>query len=350
MEIKDILNERREVIDKEIEKLLPKQMTTRDLERLFGRQRYAYNLEAANASLSEPIWDLLDRGGKRWRPTLFLLIIEALGKDPDDFLKFVPIVEVIHNGTLMIDDIEDDSDLRRGKPCTHKKFGIDVAINAGNAMYFLPMKIIGESDLNPDAKVRLYKTYVDEMVNISIGQGTDIFWHKGGMEAIEEDEYLQMCAFKTGTLARMSAKFAAVIAGASDEMVEKLGRCAESIGVGFQIYDDVLNIIPTKSWGKGFGDDVKEGKRSLMVIHALKHATETDRRRLLMILGMHTSDEKLVREAVAIMERYGSIDYARKKATEIVEKSWKDVEPLLKESEAKEKLKVFVEYLVNRDI
>jgi geranylgeranyl pyrophosphate synthase len=350
MDIKEILEERREKINKEIESILPKKLTEKDLERLFGKQRYAINLSAANASLSEPVWDLLDRGGKRWRPTLFLLVIEALGQDPDKFINLVPIVEIIHNGTLMIDDIEDNSDLRRGQPCTHKKFGVDVAVNAGNAMYFLPMKLVGESGLDNQTKNKLYKTYMDEMVNISLGQGTDIIWHNGKVKKIDENEYLQMCAFKTGTLARMSAKFAAIVSGASDEMIDKLGRCAESIGVGFQIYDDILNVAPTKDWGKEYGEDIKEGKRSLMVVHVLANGSKQDVDRLLEILDLNTSDKKIVDEAVSIMKKYGSIDYAKKRASEIVEGSWKEVESLLKDSKAKEKLRVFINYLVNRTI
>jgi geranylgeranyl pyrophosphate synthase len=350
MDIKEILSERREEIDREIEKILPKKLTKKDLERLFGKQRYAINLEAANASLSEPVWDLLDRGGKRWRPTLFLLVIEALGEDPNKFISLVPIVEIIHNGTLMIDDIEDNSDLRRGQPCTHKKYGVDIAINAGNAMYFLPMKLIGESDLDEKTKNKLYETYMDEMVNISLGQGTDLIWHNGKVKKVDENEYLQMCAFKTGTLARMSAKFAAIVSGASSEMVDRVGRCAESIGVGFQIYDDILNVAPTEEWGKEYGEDIKEGKRSLMVVHVLANGSEQDVKRLLDILDMHTSDKKIVDEAVSIMKKYGSINYARKRASEIVEESWEAVESLLKDSGAKEKLRVFINYLVNRTI
>ena len=82
---------------------------------------------------------MLDRGGKRWRPALFLLICEALGNDSDYCLDFSIIPEVIHNGTLVIDDIEDASELRRGKPCTYKIFQMDIAVNAGNAMYYLPL-------------------------------------------------------------------------------------------------------------------------------------------------------------------------------------------------------------------
>ncbi|NIV44480.1 MAG: polyprenyl synthetase family protein, partial [Gammaproteobacteria bacterium] len=90
-------------------------------------------------AIAQPMWDFLERGGKRWRPALFLLVIEALGEDSEKFLDFAIIPEVIHNGTIMVDDVEDDSTFRRGKPCTHRIFGIDIAVNTGNAMYFLPL-------------------------------------------------------------------------------------------------------------------------------------------------------------------------------------------------------------------
>jgi len=348
VDIERILKRKKREIDREIEKVIPKRLNKNDLDRLFGEQRYAKNAKAANFAFPKPIWDLLERGGKRWRPVLFLLILEALGKNPREFIKFAPIVEIIHNGTLMVDDIEDNSDLRRGKPCVHRKFGVDVAINAGNAMYFFPMKVISKSYLSPETKNRLYGIYIEEMTNCHLGQGTDIFWHSGKADDIEEREYLQMCAFKTGTLARMSAKFAAVLAEASEEIVDRLGRCAESIGVGFQIFDDILNITPTEKWGKEFGEDIKEGKRSLMVIHTLENATRAERKRLLEILDSHPSDRKLMEEAIGMIRRYGSIDYARKRAVEIVRSSWMEAEPFLLEGKAKESIAALVDYLVNR--
>ncbi len=313
-------------------------------------------METLNKAIAEPIWDMLDRGGKRWRPALFLLICEALGKNSADFLDFAIIPEVIHNGTLVIDDIEDTSEYRRGKPCTYKIFGIDIAVNAGNTMYYLPLLPLMEkrSEVAADKLRDSYEVYVQEMINLSIGQAMDIAWHRNmaNADTISEEDYMQMCAYKTGTLARMAAKLAAVLADADRELVEKLGTFAESIGVAFQMQDDVLDLTGKEFAKKkgGLGQDITEGKRTLMVIHALKTANQKDKKRLVEILNMHTSDQTLRDEAIGILQKNSAVEYAKHKAAQIMEDSWREVDKLLPASEGKEKLKVFAEFLIKRNI
>jgi len=354
--VEGLLKQWAPLIDEMIEKYIPRKFTEDSLVFQLNPPRYAYNLEALNKAIAEPVWEFLNRGGKRWRPTLFLLICEALGKDPKDFLEFAIIPEVIHNATLIIDDVEDSSELRRGKPCTYKLFGLDIAVNVGNAMYYLPLLTLmkNRSKLPPERLCRLYEIYVQEMINLSFGQAMDIAWHRGlaDADAIEEKHYMQMCAYKTGTLARMSARLAAVLAGADEELVEKLGRFAETIGVAFQIQDDLLDLTGERfaEMKGGRGQDITEGKRTLIVIHTLRKASAEDRERLLEILRMHTANQALREEAIKLMEKYGAIEYAKIFAKELVQKSWSEVERLLPESGAKEKLKAFVTYLVEREI
>ena len=356
MDIEKILAQKAAIIDKTIEKYIPRKFSKNAILFKINPPRYAYNLEAINKAIAEPIWEFLDRGGKRWRPTLFLLICEALGKNPEDYVDFAIIPEIIHNGTLMIDDIEDASELRRGKPCTYRIYGLDIAINAGNAMYYLPLLplIKNREKISPEKLAKVYEIYVEEMISLSLGQAMDIAWHKGlaNADKLDEENYLQMCAYKTGTLARMAAKIAAVLADADEELVEKLGCFAESIGVAFQMQDDILDLTSEEFAEKkgGYGQDITEGKRTLIVIHTLKVAEKEDRERLIEILNMHTSDQKLRNEAIAIMRKYGSIEYAKKFARKIVQESWREVEKLLPASEAKEKLNAFAKFLIERKI
>ncbi len=356
MDIEKILAQKAAIIDKTIEKYIPRKFSKNAILFKINPPRFAYNLEAINKAIAEPIWEFLDRGGKRWRPTLFLLICEALGKNPEDYVDFAIIPEIIHNGTLMIDDIEDASELRRGKPCTYRIYGLDIAINAGNAMYYLPLLplIKNREKISPEKLAKVYEIYVEEMISLSLGQAMDIAWHKGlaNADKLDEENYLQMCAYKTGTLARMAAKMAAVLADADEELVEKLGCFAESIGVAFQMQDDILDLTSEEFAEKkgGYGQDITEGKRTLIVIHTLKVAEKEDRERLIEILNMHTSDQKLRNEAIAIMRKYGSIEYAKKFARKIVQESWREVEKLLPASEAKEKLNAFAKFLIERKI
>ncbi len=354
--IERLLEEKAAAINKAIEKYIPRIFSKDAVIFKVSPPRYAHNIEAINKAVVEPIWEFLDRGGKRWRPALFLLICEALGKNPEDYVDYAIIPEVVHNGTLMIDDIEDASEFRRGKPCTYKIYGLDIAINAGNTMYYLPLLPLmkNRKSLSSEKLVKIYEIYVQEMINLSLGQAMDIAWHRGlaNADQLEEENYLQMCAYKTGTLARMAAKIAAVMADAPDELVEKLGHFAESIGIAFQIQDDVLDLTGEEFAERkgGMGQDITEGKRTLIVIHTLNVANSKDRKKLIEILKIHTSDQKLRDEAIAIIQKYGSIEYAKNFAKKIVEESWKEVEKLLPESEAKEKLNAFARFLIERKI
>jgi geranylgeranyl diphosphate synthase type I len=356
LSIDKFLEEKAVLIDKTIEKYIPRKFTKDAVLFKTSPPNYSINLETINRAVAEPIWEFLDRGGKRWRPTLFLLICEALGKKSDEFVDFAIIPEVVHNGTLMVDDIEDSSKLRRGKPCTYRIYGLDIAINAGNAMYYLPLLPLMKNKAKiPCEKLsRIYEVYVQEMINLSIGQAMDIAWHRGLADAdkIGEEDYLQMCAYKTGTLARMSARLAAVLAGADERLVNKLGRFAESIGVAFQMQDDVLDLTSAEFTEKkgGRGEDITEGKRSLIVIHTLKVAKIQDKERLVKILNMHASDQKLRDEAIGIMEKYGAIDYVKQFARKTVKDSWREAEKLLVASEAKERLNAFATFLIERNI
>jgi geranylgeranyl pyrophosphate synthase len=356
LDVEKYLEEKAPLIDKTIEKYIPRKFTEKSVLFKVTPPKYSYNTETLDKAIAEPVWEILDRGGKRWRPALFLLICEALGKNSENCLDFAIIPEVIHNGTLIIDDIEDASELRRGKPCTYKIYGVDVTVNAGNAMYYLPLLPLMEKKAKlPPEKLRdVYEVYVQEMINLSMGQAMDIAWHRGiaNADELDEKDYLQMCAYKTGTLARMAAKIAAVMADADKELIEKLGGFAESIGVAFQMQDDVLDLTGKEFAKKkgGVGQDITEGKRTLMVIHTLKTANDADRKRLIQILNMHTSDQAIRDEAIAIMQKYGAIEHVKHTAARMVEESWKEAEKLLPTPQAKQKLKAFAEFLIKRNI
>jgi geranylgeranyl diphosphate synthase type I len=148
----------------------------------------------------------------------------------------------------------------------------------------------------------------------------------------------------------MAAKIAASIACADKELVEKLGTFAESIGVAFQMQDDILDLTGTEFAQKkgGLGMDITEGKRSLLVIRTFRTASPQDRKRLVEILNMHTPDQKLRDEAIALIQKYKAVEYVKDKAMKMVADSWREADKLLKPSEGKEKLKAFAEFLIER--
>lgn len=350
-DIERLLRQKKPSIDRAIERGLPRRLNARLLAQLTGKLRYSAPYSSAERSVHAPIWALLDRGGKRWRPALFLLIAEAFGANPRKLEDLAAVAEVVHNGTLMVDDVEDDSDLRRGKPALHKLYGVDVAVNAGNAMYFLPLRAfrLHRRQFSDSVMLAAYETYAQEMANLSYGQGFDIWWHHGHDEGVSERDYLQMCAFKTGTLARLSAKLGALFAGASSKDVELAGEFAEAIGIAFQIQDDLLNLqADVQEYGKEIGGDISEGKRTLITLHALRHASAKDRKRLRAILNAHTKDPKRIRQAIEIVRQAGSMEYAAQVARKLVSHAWAHFAPRLKKGRAKDALESFAGYLVER--
>jgi geranylgeranyl pyrophosphate synthase len=351
IDIKRFLKEKEGLINEELNKAFPHSLKQEWLEKVLGKPTYVYDSESITESIAKPVWDLLDRGGKRWRPVLMMVCAEAVGGNAEEVKQFTPILELIDNGTVMHDDAEDSSELRRGDTCTYKKFGLDIAINLGSAMYFVPYTIVQDSSLSTEAKNKIYELWMQELVRLHTGQGMDILWHRGQKFDISEEEYLQMCAYKTGTLARFSTKLGAILGNGSEEQIEKLGKFGENVGVAFQIQDDILNLVGKEfAKGKGAGEDIHEGKRTIMVLHSLKNATEEDKKRLLEILNSHPEDQETIREAIEIIKKYRSIDYARAKAKELVENSWKELEPVLPGSSAKKILHAFAKFLINRSV
>jgi len=349
--ILEYLENLRPKIDRKIEKYLPRKISKELVEEVFGKGNYS--LRAIQKTILDPIWDFLDRGGKRWRPALFLLILEALGKDPKKFFDFAIIPELSHTGSLILDDVEDQGELRRGKPCLHRIFGIDVALNVGNFLYFLPIYIFEKNrkKLEKEVYLKAIEAYLEEMEKLQIGQGTDIFWHKGKENKISEKEYFQMCAFKTGCMSRLAANLAAIFAKKED-IVEKIGKFAQDIGIAFQIQDDILDVELSgkerEKFGKSFGNDIKEGKKSLMVIYTLRKAKKRNRERLIGILDKKEKTKKEILEAISILQKYNSIEYAREKAEKIAKESWRKVDKIFQEGEAKERLKELIQFLIKR--
>ncbi|MCD6549619.1 polyprenyl synthetase family protein [Candidatus Micrarchaeota archaeon] len=350
-DVVNYLKAEKENIDKLIEDIIPRRVDERFMETLLGTPLYKYDAETFQKTVVDPLWDLLDRGGKRWRPWMFFTVLRCLGGDYDKYKYLGAAIEVIHNGSLVADDIEDRTTVRRGKKAIHLIFGEDVAVNLSSLMYFLPTKAIDDIDADPETYRRLSNTLHSELIRIHVGQATDIGWHAGMKDTrrITVPEYLQMCANKTGVLPRLACKWAGIASGLSEEDVEKLGRMGETIGVAFQIQDDIMNLTQAEGLGKEFGDDITEGKRTLMVIKVMEDGSEEDKNTLIDILNKHTTDIEEKRKVVEIFNKYNAFDYAKQVARRIVTEAWEEAEQVLPDNEYKEMLHSLALFCVERD-
>ncbi|MCS7133325.1 MAG: polyprenyl synthetase family protein [Candidatus Caldarchaeum sp.] len=348
-EVSAFLAEYVEKIEKAVEEIAPKKYSLDFLVREIGEPSFRYSPESLTEGLSKPFWELFSRGGKRWRPALTIITYEALGGKAHDIYAAAAVPEIIHNATLIVDDVEDESHFRRGGPCIHRVYGVDVAVNAGNAFYYIPVYLhIKRLDKTKAGKI--LEKYVEMMVKLSLGQTMDIVWHRGYVKDVTEEQYLQMACFKTGALSRFAVELAVIHAGRED-LLEELGRFGEAVGVAFQIQDDYLNIFGDEArYGKEIGGDITEGKHTLMTVYALRHLPSNKSKRLEEILSMHTSEPAVISEAINLIKQSRADEYARTVSRKIVGEAWKGIDPLLPPSEAKNKLYKLAHFLVERTL
>jgi len=339
-------------IEKQLSKYFPALWTEKDIKYYLKRIEHKIDKNALNQNLNTPIRDFVLRGGKRLRPILFLITLKLFGKKPQKYLDLAVAIEIIHNATLVLDDIEDEALLRRGKLACHRKFGLDTATNVGMSMHILPLRIIlsNHNELSSIQKLKLINVYTDELINVSFGQALDIYWHKNTKtNKFTVEKYLEMVRLKTGSLMRMSFRSACVIAGKSQKTENLFTKFAESLGMAFQIIDDSLDLRrPSKKFGKAFGNDITEGKISLPVVYTLETVSKRNKARLLEILEKHTSNKKLILEAVKIIEDSGSIEKSVLYAKHIINDAWSALEKKWRNGENLSELEKVTNFLTER--
>ena len=278
-------------------------------------------IDSINDGLFTPGWDMIKRGGKQWRPMLGLIIgnyfkmpIEDINKS-QLLYKLLAITQLIHNASLIVDDVEDKSLQRRNEPCVHLKFGESVAINAGITMFYLPVYRLIKEINDTTLKAKIAEFYFEEMSAIHIGQGWDIEM-KVDNRLPSIDNYKDTVLFKTGVCPRLIIKSIRVLLQENPENISALKDfmdIVDHISIGFQIKDDLLNITKSNlAEGKGYsGEDIFEGKLTLMVLHTLNSKDPNSRKeRLKEILEMKTQDENLINEAIEILKSNKSIEFA----------------------------------------
>ena len=270
---------------------------------------------ALAAEIEAPGRDLLALGGKRWRPLLLALSCRMCGGAEDAAVALAPVVELAHNGSLIIDDIEDGADLRRGAPAAHLRHGLDLAINAGNLLYFLPAAYLAAAGLDTAVELQVHRLYGAAMLRLHYGQELDILWHREPERMPAIPEYFAMCRAKSGSLAGLAAALGATAARAPEAVVTLLGDAGEEFGVCFQIIDDVRNLT-TGNPGKRRGDDLVEGKKSLPVILYCNRDNASRRRMVALLKTCSAADSveaagDAVEQAIALMNEAGAIEEAR---------------------------------------
>lgn len=283
---------------------------------------------------------LVDAGGKRLRPSMLLMAAEAVGGNPKTVVPATVSIELVHNFTLIHDDIMDNADTRRGLPSVHVKWDESAAILAGDTLYSKAFQILAATDADPVDLVASVNMLAKTCAEICEGQWLDIEFEK--RDRVSEEEYLEMIEKKTGVLYGTAAWTGAKLSGAPDEQVEALETFGKLTGMGFQIQDDVLDLTaPIEILGKRQGGDLAEGKKTLIMIHAMDNNVELE------VFGKKDATPEEIESALQILRESGSIDYARTEAVSLVEQG-KEALDVLQDSKAKSLLLELADYMISR--
>ena len=298
--------------------------------------------------LSGAMMHLVEGGGKRLRATLPWLVAKAVGDSHSGLLDVGAAIEIIHNFTLVHDDIMDDDDIRRGRPAVHVEYDLPTAINAGDAMLAIAFEAMAVAEgIEPELLPFLVKRIGRMVRKCSEGQQLDIEFEDRGF--VTEDEYITMIHGKTAAMFLTCAEVGSHLAGADSDTIECMHDWGLAVGLCFQLMDDLIDVLSdSDTLGKPSGSDVAQGKRTLMVIHALDQPPSNSKDDLMAVLGKgdDVSAEQVLLAHKAL-EDLGSIDYARSKAESYHRKAH-DCLDRLPDSPAMRALRELTDYQLKR--
>jgi geranylgeranyl diphosphate synthase type II len=296
------------------------------------------------ASLYEPARYILSGGGKRIRPVLVMLACEAAGGNPRDAVDAGVAVEILHNFTLVHDDIMDRADTRRGRETVHKKWDENIAILVGDELMGIAYKTLLNTEMG-DVR-NLTRVFTDGVIEVCEGQSYDKEFEL--LPTVSEDDYEMMISKKTGWLVAISAEIGAIIGGADETRRTALVEYARCIGRAFQVQDDLLDVVADEiEFGKPIGGDIIEGKKTFLLVKALNLATGEDQELLQAVATRTAPQENLVARVTEIYSRYGILDIAREKIEQDTDASIRALDAIV-ESDGRQMLVWLARMLLER--
>ncbi len=312
-------------------------------------QRYLY----------APLTSYLSRSGKAIRPALCVATCRAFGGDPSAALASATAIEMLHNAFLVHDDVEDDSELRRGLPTLHAEHGVPIAVNAGDMLTALSVRILRENlpTLGPTLTGRVYDEFEHMMQESLEGQAMELGWVRDNRLDVTEEDYLRMVLKKTCWYSFIHpCRIGALIGTRGDIDPDRFNRLGSYLGTAFQIQDDLLNLTGEEQrYGKEIGGDLLEGKRTLMLIHLLRHLDARETARVAAYLDQPRAARSIrdTQWILDLMRLRGSLGHALKATRQLAgaalyefTQAFRDVP----ESDEKRFLNQVITYMVSRDV
>ncbi|HEU4685062.1 MAG TPA: polyprenyl synthetase family protein [Nitrospira sp.] len=300
------------------------------------------NLDSSVTLVNTVAAHILNSGGKRIRPLVLLLSARLCGYVDRDHHQLGSLVEFIHTATLLHDDVVDDADIRRGKRSARKVWGNQISILVGDYLYSKAMCQV----------VEFRSQGINEVLAEAckkMAEGEILQLHYNGNPSMPETDYLKIVEHKTAGLIAAACRMGAILADAAEPQQEALYRFGQYIGIAFQVADDTLDYTANgDSLGKSLGQDLRQGKATLPLLHLLQHCSDSDRQMIKDRMETRTLTEGDLARLIHLMEDYGSIAYAMNRARSYVVAAKQELE-LFEDSTAKRALSVAADYMITRD-
>ena len=268
---------------------------------------------------------LIVNGGKRLRPFMVMKSCEILGGKLKDAMPAACAVEMIHNFTLVHDDIMDNDEMRHGVPTVHKKFGIPIAILAGDVLFSKAYQILSNSNLPSKATNELVSRLAKACVDVCEGQLLDIKMAET-KKIPSQANYIKMIEKKTSSLFDVSCSMGAICAKAKQRDITKLSTFGKNLGIAFQITDDLIGVLgDPRMTKKPVGNDLREGKKSLPIVLAITKSKGNDKKTILKTFGNAKATKKDIEKAIESIRALGIEKIVRKQALLYSEKAQKSL-------------------------
>ena len=291
---------------------------------------------------------LIVNGGKRLRPYMVIRSCQILKGKVSNAMPAASAVEMVHNFSLVHDDIMDNDEMRHGVPTVHKKFGMPIAILAGDVLFSKAFQIITDSKLTPIATTQLVSRLAKACVDICEGQLLDVKMAEE-KKIPSQAEYITMIGKKTAALFDVSCAMGAICATNKAKDISNLSSFGRNLGIAFQITDDLIGVMgDPKITKKPVGNDLREGKKSLPILMAIKSAKGNNKKIILKAFGNSKISSKDLNKAVEVIRSLGIEESVRKQALKYAEKAEKSLEKY--SGSAKTELISLLDFVVKRSV
>lgn len=295
----------------------------------------------APISFYEPVRYVLEAGGKRIRPILVILACKAVGGDQDNCLDAAVAIEILHNFTLVHDDIMDKDDLRRSRETVHKKWDEATAILAGDGLVALAYHYLLKTKTDKISEIA--NIFTTGIIDLCEGQALDKEFEQ--RFDLNLEQYMLMIEKKTARLLMISSEIGAIIGGGDPKQIKILSEFSRQLGNAFQIQDDLLDMETTT--GKTFGSDIKQKKRTILFVHAFNHADQLTRQLLLNLINQPEINDDDILKIRDLFVASGTLNFARQEVDSRIRQA-QQVLNQLAASESRDDLNMLLQWILER--